>query len=62
MEENKKEEIKETVPEKEYYTKAEINDIINKRLNENLAELLNRFSSVQPKQEKKEEEPKDYKF
>ena len=56
MEENKKETI---LPEKDYYTKQEVEKLISDKLNDNLKDLLVRFNNIVPKQEeKKEVEPK----
>lgn len=62
MEENKK--IDATLPNdtvKDYYTKEEVDSIINAKLDANLKDLLVRFSNIQPKVEepKKEEVKKE---
>lgn len=59
MEEIKKENI--VLPEKDYYTKEEVEKLISDKLNDNLKDLLIRFNNIEPKQEevKKEEVKKE---
>lgn len=56
MEEIKKEEI--VLPEKDYYTKSEVEKLISDKLNDNLKDLLVRFNNLQPKQPEVKEEVK----
>lgn len=56
MEEIKKENI--VLPEKDYYTKEEVEKLISDKLNDNLKDLLIRFNNVEPKKEEKKEEVK----
>lgn len=56
MEEIKKENI--VLPEKDYYTKEEVEKLISDKLNDNLKDLLIRFNNIEPKQENKKEEVK----
>lgn len=63
MEEIKKEvEIVADQPisiEKEYYTKAEVDALLNK----NLVDIIKRFTDIQPsKPQQENSEPKSYKF
>lgn len=45
--------------EKEYYTKAEVDALLNK----NLVDIIKRFTDIQPRTPTKENsEPKNYKF
>lgn len=56
MEEIKKENI--VLPEKDYYTKEEVEKLISDKLNDNLKDLLIRFNNIEPKKEEKKEEVK----
>lgn len=45
--------------EKEYYTKAEVDALLNK----NLVDIIKRFTDIQPsKPQQENSEPKNYKF